>query len=305
MKAVVTGGTGFVGSALVSELVRQGWRVECLCRRRPAVGAPAVTYHEADCRDSGALTAAFRRCGEGATLFHLAAALPTHQPTPDTETLRQVNALAPLRLFEAALAMGVPRIVHASSVTVIGTPSLRPIVESAPASPISPYAASKLEGERHAEHLRESAGLNIASLRISSCYGPGMNEASVLPTFVRAAISNQPLTWFGTGARSQNFVHVGDVVRAFLLAAESRATGVFNITGPESISMKRLAELVVRLVPGTASTAAAAGVADPAEDIRWEFDGSRARMALGYTPATGVVEGITGYADSMMRAQKA
>lgn len=305
MKAVVTGGTGFIGTSLVAELLRRGWDVECLSRRVPASSTGLVKYRSADLCDPPGMAAALCACGDVSVLFHLAAALPTHTPAPDNEMYVRANVLAPLRLFERALEMGVGRVVFASTVTVIGEPTERPIVESHRTKPTSSYAVTKLGGEHHAETLRQTRGLRIASLRISSCYGPEMNQESVVPKFARAAVKGERLAWFGSGNRSQNFVHVKDVTRALLLAAEGTATGVFNITGPESISMRALALLMVSLVPGTASAAEAANVPDPEEDQRWEFEASRAKAELGYAPAIALREGLADYVHCMAHAEQA
>ncbi len=299
MKAVVTGGTGFIGRALVSELLRRGWNVECLSRSRPAASAVGLTFRSVDLLDPRWAAAALRACGSVDVLWHLGAALPTQSPAPSHDEYVRANADAPLRLFEEALSIGVGRVVFASSVTVIGRPVERPIVETHPAHPASSYAVTKLGGERFAETLRETRGLNVASLRIASCYGPGMHDGSVLPRFARAAVRGERLRWFGDGSRTQSFVHVTDVVRALMLAAEGTATGVFNIAGPDSISMRALAELIVRLVPGTASVAEAAGIPDPQEDERWEFDAGRAAAALGFAPAIDLREGLAGYLQTL------
>jgi UDP-glucose 4-epimerase len=304
VKAVVTGGTGFIGSALVAELLARGWDVECLSRGPVASPIDRLTYREADLFDPDGAAAAFRSCGQVAVLFHLGAALPTQVPAPAHEASVRANEIASQRLFEAALDMDVRRIVFASSVTVIGEPLERPIGESHPTAPVSSYAATKLGGERHAETLRKTRGLNVASLRLVSCYGPGMNEASVLPRFARAAITGRSLVWFGDGSRTQNFVHITDVVRALLLSAESRAAGIFNITGPESITMRALAELMVSLVPGTSSEAHAANLPDPQEEQRWEFDGSKAASQLGYIPAIGLPQGLADYLDALAGADR-
>jgi UDP-glucose 4-epimerase len=303
VKAFVSGATGFIGSALVAELLLRGWEVECLARRPPASPLPPrLSYRHADLLEPDGAAAALRAGGPATALFHLAAALPTQQPPPDLQTYTRVNETAALRLFEAAADLGVARVVFASSVTVIGEPVERPILESHPAAPTSPYAASKLGGERHAERLRLTRGLELASLRIASCYGPGMDEGSVLPRFARAALAGQPLAWFGDGSRTQNFVHVRDVVRALLLAAGGTAAGVFNITGPESIGMRALAALMISLAPGSASVARAAGIADPQQDQRWEFDAGKAATMLGYTPAIGLRAGLTDYLDALRGA---
>jgi UDP-glucose 4-epimerase len=153
VKAVVTGASGFVGESLVTELVRRGWDVECLGRRRPAP-RPGVAWHMADLGNPAGFASALRARGKGAVLFHLAAAMPTHRPAPDDDMLVRANVLSPLRLFQEAVEMGIPRVVFASSISVIGTAKSLPITEEHPVCPISSYAITKLGGELYAEMLR-------------------------------------------------------------------------------------------------------------------------------------------------------
>lgn len=298
MKGIVTGGSGLIGRSLVSELLHRGWEVDCLGRGAGSARA-GVRYLRADLLDLQAVSNALRDSGGASVLFHLAAALPHHVPPPDAETYLRANVLSSLHLFEQAQLLGVGRVVHASSMSVIGVPTRLPITESHPLCPLSSYAISKLASEFHAERLRRTRDLNVASLRISSVYGPGMSGDSVLPRFVRCALDGSDLAWFGSGARTQNFVHVEDVTRALLLAAVAGARGVFTVGGERSIGMRALAELVVRLVPGTSSAARPAGRLDPQDDERWELDLGRARTELGYVPSVPLEEGLARYIASL------
>jgi UDP-glucose 4-epimerase len=299
MRAVITGASGLIGRALVAELRRQGWQVDCLSRRPAGIREPGLAYHAADLNDPAALRAALHRIEGAATLFHLAALMPGHSPTPDDDALIRGNAVSTLHLFEAALETGIAHVVYASGASVIGTPSQLPITETHPLAPRSVYAISKLGGELFAEYLRRSRGLPATSLRITSPYGPGMQPSSVLPRFAAAAVRGERLTWFGSGARSQNFVHVRDVARAMVLASTRRAAGVYNIGGAEGISMKGLAELLVELTPGSGSTAGAAGILDPQEEERWEVSLRRAADDLAYVPSVRLRDGLREYLESL------
>ena len=299
MKAIITGGTGLIGRALVSELRRLDWDVDCLSRHPPAVSEAGVTYHSADLRDPASLSAGVKRNRGASALFHLAAAMPSHDAAFSDGAYIQANTLSSLQLFQAALECGIERVVYASGVSVIGAPTQLPITEAHPVAPRSAYAISKLGGELFAEYLRETCGLRVTSLRISSPYGPGMSQASVLPRFAIAALHGKKVTWFGSGGRSQNFVHARDVARALVQAATSHAFGVYNIGGPESTSMQDLARLLVELTPDTGSSAGAAGSPDPQENERWVLSLTHTREELGYVPSVSLRDGLREYLDSL------
>ena len=122
-----------------------------------------------------------------------------------------------------------------------------------------------------------------------------MPTVTVLPGFVRQALESKDITWFGSGQRTQNFIHVYDVVRACLFATETHHPGVYNIGGARSISMSELAEMVIRLTPGTRSHACAAKMPDMQDDFRWEVDLRKAEAAFGYRPAISLEQGLSEY----------
>jgi len=124
-----------------------------------------------------------------------------------------------------------------------------------------------------------------------------MSETTVLPRFVKLALASEDISLYGSGARTQNFVHVGDIVRACLLAAEGDEGGVFNVAGPDQTSMRDLARAVVRLAPGCRSEVRFADKPDPQEEYRWDVDLAKSRRTLGYEPEVSFEDGLRDYID--------
>jgi nucleoside-diphosphate-sugar epimerase len=272
MRALVTGGTGFIGNRLVLHLARNGWEVTCLVRRPVVSRVEQVDYAVAlkspppnvDC------------------VFHLAATIfdPRWLPA-DYVTANGGGTSTMLELAEACKARGF---VYTSTQLVIGKPARAPFGTDHPTRPESPYAVSKLKGEEACEAFRSSGRVATTSLRLTSVVGLGMARGAVLPMFAERALRGEDLTYHGSGSRVQNFVHVDDVVRACVLAAEHPGNGVLNIGGVDSLSMKELAEAVVCATPASISHVRTSGKDDPQEDYRWipELDG--AHEAIGYAP---------------------
>jgi UDP-glucose 4-epimerase len=124
-----------------------------------------------------------------------------------------------------------------------------------------------------------------------------MQARSVLPRFVRQALTSENIAWYGSGERTQDFVHVTDVVGACLLAAASSTPGIYNIGSGVPISMKQLAHLILRMVPHSRSQVLPADLPDPEEGCRWEVDVGKARNNLGYSPKVRLEDGLRQYID--------
>ena len=296
MRALVTGGTGFIGNHLVLELARRGWKAVCLTKRPVRSRLPKVTVLTEDLSQPKPVKRVKAAIGKIDVVFHLAAAVP-HAPEkkPDSGSFFLTNALGTLYLSRLALELKADSFVYASSISVIGKPSRTPIDEDHPTAPLSAYALSKLYGELYCEWMRRTGLKRTFSFRISSPYGPGMGVNSVLPNFVRKALVSRDFGWMGQGKRVQNFVHVSDVVKAFLLAAEKNNPGIYNIGGPSSISMKKLAQKVKKLAPQCKSRIGSVGKPDPQEDFRWRIDSCLAHSKLGYDPQVALEQGLKGY----------
>lgn len=293
MKAFVTGATGFIGSHLVHELCKQNFQVVCLVRNPVQSNNECITCIPFDLLHADlAINQIKSYMVKGDVLFHIAAVLPNVKT--EAHHYLTANAVSSSYLAELA-AEKEASFVYISSLPIIGKPEQVPIAEDHPLRPGDPYLCSKLCGEMVCEMIRRSRGSKISSLRISSPYGPGMNPETVLPKFIRQTLSSQEIHLFGTGRRTQNFIHVDDIISACLLAANTDQPAVYNIAGPSSISMHDLANLVVRLIPESKSNVSFSNMPDPQDDYRWEIDLTKAKKQLGYSPGVPIFEGLLSY----------
>ena len=295
MRALVTGGTGFLGNRLVLELVEQGWEVTCLTRRPCRSLHPSVSCLTGDLLQSQGLRAALSNLRSMDAVFHFGASLPLRGSAPSQAEYLLGNTVASAIVVDWAAKAGVPAVVCASTITVIGKPEQIPVTESHPLHPTNPYSISKMCAEFVIEGAVRDARTRASSLRITSPYGPGMRPTTVLPVFIERGLASEPLGYHGTGSRTQNFVHVSDVVRAALGAMQARAGGVFNVAGNGSIAMADLAALVCAMIAGSRSEPKPSGEADPQEGWRWEVDCSKARKAFGYIPQVDLRQGLQDY----------
>lgn len=304
LRALVTGGIGFIGSHLVDALLRRGDEVVCLNRRQVQHSRPGLDCRIADLAHDEGLRRVLGTIGRCDVMFHFGAKLPlaADQTEPGALTpYLATNVMATAILLETAASWGVQRFVFASSLPVIGKPELLPVAENHPVQPQHPYLLSKYQAELACEFLRRMGRVSVTSLRISSPYGPGMHRDTVLPLFTRRALESSDIQIYGSGARTQNFVHVSDVVRAALQAAETGEPGVYNVAGSHSTSMLELADSVVAAVHGSTSRVVFAGHPDPQEDYRWEIDISRSASCLGFRPEIGLAAGLADYVTWLRR----
>ncbi|MDH2455789.1 NAD-dependent epimerase/dehydratase family protein [Corynebacterium bovis] len=295
MRTLVTGGAGFIGSHLVDALLADGHTVtvvDDLSHGRRTNLPDGVPHVEADIRTADLDAIVADAAPE--VIFHLAAQIDVRSSVEDPVGDATLNILATIRLAEAARRHGVRRIVHTSSGGAIyGRPEL-PVTESTVPDPESPYAASKYAGEIYLGTYRHLYGLECAFIAPANVYGPRQDphgEAGVVAIFCRNLLAGEPTRVFGDGGNTRDYVYVGDVVRAFILAAGTAGNGLrFNIgTGVETTD-RRLHSLV----------AEAAGAPDdpafaPARlgDVpRSALDNTRAREVLGWEPETDLAAGI-------------
>jgi len=239
-RILVTGGAGFLGSAVVRRLLELGAEVTVLddlsTGRRESfpVGAAFVRGSVTDSETVRDLVAGHR------LIFHLAArgiVASTQNPREDFET----NVAGTLNVLLAARELGIDRLVYASSASVYGNPRTVPINEDDLPVPLSPYAVSKLGGEHYCLAFYESYGVPVTVLRYSNVYGPGQRPenpySGVVAKFMASALDGRPLSIHGDGQQTRDFTFIDDVVDATLVAREHpRAVGeVFNVgTGIET-----------------------------------------------------------------------
>ncbi|MEE4263191.1 MAG: SDR family oxidoreductase [Desulfobacteraceae bacterium] len=255
-KALITGGAGFIGSHLAEALVAGKCKVTVLDNLSSGSLAnleplkARITFHRGDIRQRDIL----EQAAEGSdVIFHLAAVVSVPQTVDNPVEAAEVNDIGTLRVFEAARARNVPRIVFSSSCAVYGDGPLLPKTEIMNPKPTSPYAVQKLSAEHYGRIYSELFGLESVSLRYFNVYGPRQDPSSpysgVISIFMTRALSNQAPVIYGDGNQSRDFVYVKDVVNANLLAAAvKRPQGsIFNIGTGFQVRINRLWELIASM----------------------------------------------------------
>ena len=300
MRALVTGGAGFIGSSVVDELVARGDEVvvvDDLSRgRRENLEdvADRVELVEGDIRGGAVRDAIGRARPE--VIFHLAAQIDVRASVADPVRDADVNVLGTIAIAEAARLAGTRKIVFTSSGgSIYGAPHDLPVPESAPINPLSPYAVSKVAGELYLNAFSQLHGLQATHLALANVYGPRQDphgEAGVIAIFAQALLNGRPTRVFGDGGNSRDYVYVGDVARAFLLAAGTEGDRTrYNIgTGVQTTDLA-LHSLVAR-----ATGARDAPEFAPARlgDLRASaIDAARADRELGWRPLVALEQGIT------------
>lgn len=293
---LITGGAGFIGSAIGRALSKMDHRIRILDDLSNSSEASVADFDAeltiGDIRDNGLV----RELAEGQDwIFHHAALISVPGSIEDPIGCYEVNVTGTLSVLEAAKHAGVRRVVLASSAAVYGE-STDPVSEEVAKKPQSPYASSKLAMEQAALLYNEVYGLSTVCLRYFNVYGPRQRPdstyAAVIPAFVTALSDGRPTTIYGDGEQKRDFVHVDDVVRANLLAAESdEAIGkVLNISGGGAVTINELAGILQDLIPNALATVYES---PRSGDIYFsEAVIKQAWEALGYRPEVALVEGL-------------
>jgi UDP-glucose 4-epimerase len=295
--ALVTGGAGFIGSALVRALVARGERVVVVDnlangRRDNLVGLPghSVRLIVADVRAPEDFTSELQAAH---TVYHLACLGVRHSLHAPREN-HAVNADGTRVLLEAARAAGVPRVVHVSSSEVYGSSAIS-IDECHPTRPTTAYGASKLAGERHARAFH-AGDLAVAVVRPFNAYGVRCHHegdaGEVIPKFVLRALAGQPLIVFGDGSQTRDFTYVNDTADGIArIGSCATAFGqIVNLGSGRAVTIRQLAAMVAAAVGRAVSIRHDAprpgDLASQCADVR------RARALVGFTPAVQFSDGL-------------
>jgi UDP-glucose 4-epimerase len=285
-RLLVTGGAGFIGAALVQTLLEAGAQVT-VADLRPAAD-PRVRSVVGDLCQPEILDQALEAGTDG--VFHLAAFTSVLRSVERPDEAYQANVAVTAALLERSRKVGAAHLLLASTNAVVGDVGRRPITEDLPLRPLSPYGATKAAGEVLLSAYHGSYGMTTTSLRLTNVYGPGMaRKDSFVPRLLRAAVSGGSVQIYGDGEQVRDYVHVDDVVAAFLLAWRSRVVGPLIVGSGRSVSVNHLV--------GAARTAT--GAALPAEHVAAKVgempavivDIGRAR-SLGFTPAFELEAGL-------------
>ncbi|MCC7535446.1 MAG: SDR family oxidoreductase, partial [Deltaproteobacteria bacterium] len=299
MKAMVTGGAGFIGSHIAERLVADGHAVRIYDnftsgkRENLAHLEGRVEVVEADVRDAPQLDYCCRDCD---VVFHEAAIVSVPYSVEHPQETHDVNIQGTFNVLEAAKRRGVKRVVFACSAAVYGDDPEMPKRESMRPAPMSPYGIEKLTGEHYLAVWSRLFGLETVSLRYFNVFGerqdPSSAYSGVISIFVDRALRGAPVTIFGDGGQYRDFVYVGNVVDANIRAATTPgiAGRTYNVGCGVKTTLLELLDTIERIVGSKVERK----LADPrAGDIRESLaDIARIRAELGYEPTVGVEEGL-------------
>jgi UDP-glucose 4-epimerase len=299
MKALVTGGAGFIGSNIVRLLLERGHQVVVLDNlssgyRENLATVPAVTLVEGDVRDREAVD---RAIAGAEVVFHLAASVGNTRSIEHPLLDSEINVLGTLTVLEAARQHRLRKLVFSSSAGIFGELKTLPIAEDHPVEPDTPYGASKLGAEKLCLAYAKLYPLECVCLRYFNVYGVNQRYdayGNVIPIFAHRMLRGVPVTIYGDGEQTRDFVNVRDVAEANYGAAMSRGvSGAFNIASGTRVTINALVALMSE----------ASGLTPQVEhgpprkgDVRHSLaDISQARARIGFDPQVDLATGLTEY----------
>ena len=305
-RVLITGGLGFIGSALARSLANAGAQVSLVDSLIPEYGGNPFNIHDirdrvstniTDVRDQHAMAHLIQ--GQD-YLFNLAGQTSHMDSMTDPKTDLDINAAAQLSILEACRKHnpGI-RIVFASTRQIYGKPEYLPVDEKHPIRPVDVNGINKLAGEWYHILYNNVYGIKACALRLTNTYGPGMRVKDARQTFlgiwIRSLIEGRPVLVFGDGMQLRDFNYVDDVVGAMLLAATNdKACGeVFNLGSSEVVSLNDLAAMLVAMQAGSRREIVPFPPERKAIDIGDYYgDFSKIRTALGWEPQVSLTEGL-------------
>jgi UDP-glucose 4-epimerase len=295
MRALITGGAGFIGSHLAAQLRRQGIEVRVLddfrTGRRGNLAGLAVDLREGSILDEGAVAQAMQDVD---LVFHLAALVSVPESVAAPRACVALNVLGLLNVLEAAAAARVKKLCFASSAAVYGADPAVPKREDMTPDPRSPYAVTKLDGEYYCRQFAAAGRVETVALRFFNVFGPRQDPAgpygAAVPIFFREAMAGRPLTVHGDGGQTRDFVYVEDIVDALVFAAtKDGLSGVFNAGYGGQITVLELAARVLAL---TGSRSPIRFAPERAGDVRHSRASIDRLRAAGWSPAGSLQQGL-------------
>lgn len=303
-RALVTGAGGFIGSWLTETLVREGWSVRAMYRYNAAGSmgwldelppdvAAATETMAGDVRDPFQVWGAVRGMD---VVFHLAALIGIPYSYVAPASYVATNVSGTLNVLQACLEEGVERVVHTSTSETYGSAQYTPMDEAHPLVGQSPYAASKIGGDKLAESYHLSFDLPVATVRPFNTYGPRQSSRAVIPTIASQALSGREEIELGALTPVRDLTFVSDTVRGFILASQAAgAVGqVINLGQGHGVSIGELAREVIALCDSSALVVSREERLRPdkGEVMELVCDAGRARTVLGWEPRVTLREGL-------------
>ncbi|MFQ6085479.1 MAG: NAD-dependent epimerase/dehydratase family protein [Candidatus Bathyarchaeia archaeon] len=318
MRAIVTGGAGYIGSQLAYDLHRRypEWRITVIDNEfrgsfshlKAELESDRVDLVKADIADGDRMGEIFKERPD--IVFHLAAVpgLELCSRYPRKSVL--ANVYGTLCLLEAAVRADVSRFVFTSSMAVYGAHE-GPLTESLPPNPINPYGIQKMVAEKLLEAYSREQGLDAVALRVGNVYGVGLytDWITVIPKFVRCAVEGKPLTVYGNGGQARDFIHIRDVVRAIERAATARKIDghAINVASGKSTTINEVVEVVKRVTRTKLRKDVGVSHVEPRRGEvylpRFEVSLEKATRLLGCRATVSLHEGVEGLFDYALESQ--
>lgn len=302
-RVLVTGAGGFIGSHLVEALVRRGDRVRAFVRynSRGNLGqlenvlpevVREVEVYRGDLRDGDAIQKAMAGCQ---MVFHLGAVVAIPYSYIHPMEFVQTNVLGTVQVLNACLAIGVERLVHASTSEVYGTAQYVPMDETHPLQAQSPYAATKIAADQLVESYFRTFGLPVSIVRPFNTYGPRQSARAVIPTIIVQALAERPIE-LGSLSPSRDLTYVDDTVAGFIAAAESPGVigEVLNLGAGQDVSVGKLAQTVLGLMGKDLPVVSRSERIRPlkSEVLQLRSDNRKAHRLLGWSARVTLEDGL-------------
>lgn len=294
MRVLITGGAGFIGSHIVEHFQGKA-EVRVLDNLRSGFKHNLEGFQHEFIAGSILDRDAVRRAVQGVDyIFHLAAMISVPESMAKPIECNELNTNGTLVVLEEAAQAGVKKLVLSSSAAIYGDNPVTPKLESMLPEPKSPYAITKLDGEFYCKMFSDEGRIQTACLRYFNVFGPRQDPksqyAAAVPIFIHRALRHEPITIYGDGEQTRDFIYVKDIAAAnAYFATESRATGVFNVAYGQRISVKELATTICRL---TGSRSEIRYAAERPGDVKHSLATVERLRAAGFAPQGNLPDGL-------------
>ncbi|HLD21241.1 MAG TPA: NAD-dependent epimerase/dehydratase family protein [Patescibacteria group bacterium] len=295
--ALVTGGAGFIGSHIVDALIRR--RIKVYVIDDLSTGSrknlnPNATFYKLSIVDQEAVTKLIARIKPD-VVFHLAAQIDVRCSVEDPPADARVNVVGTLNVAHASAKVGVKKFIFTSSGGAMYPDTRKPpYSEKTPEEPLSPYAIAKRSAEMYLDFEHRIHGMKYVVLRLANAYGPRQalrgGYAGVISVFARQMLAGDKIVINGNGKQTRDYVFVGDIVRAHMLAMDKAVTGTFNIGTGIQTTVNSLFSKIKRLTGSKQKEVH--GPACKGEVMRSALDARKAARELGWKPDVSLEEGL-------------